>query len=338
MAETNFIKLFQNYVQIAGKEDRKKKYATAIEPFLQEVADELSIRFANQNLYPHISNFRTHISFRLGPDKKMTHRASVGVIFSDNYVDRGFDLTHALGDAQKLRTLFQEKTDEIANEIIKLQHHSLWMPNGGLTEHTPIASLTLVEIKRALLKYDPKVMRECYIRIVKDYTNSTLSKRQLVNVFVQDRNTFAFLMDWILEDNKAIVGDLEPTADEDKLQQKTRQIQKSINLNDEPIGRQNPKKMDILTTAWFRDPAVRAWVLESANGKCEACLSDAPFFLADDYPFLEVHHMIPLALDGPDTIENTIALCPNCHRRCHLSKDRDVFIRQIYSKVKRLKK
>ena len=44
---------------------------------------------------------------------------------------------------------------------------------------------------------------------------------------------------------------------------------------------------------------------------------DAPFKLPDGTPFLEVHHVIPLAKRGEDTIENTIALCPNCHRGAH---------------------
>ena len=37
----------------------------------------------------------------------------------------------------------------------------------------------------------------------------------------------------------------------------------------------------------------------------------------DGTPYLEVHHKIPLAKDGEDTIENAEALCPNCHREKH---------------------
>jgi len=33
---------------------------------------------------------------------------------------------------------------------------------------------------------------------------------------------------------------------------------------------------------------------------------------------------------------NTIALCPNCRRKVHLSKDRDIFKNEIYQKVERL--
>lgn len=31
----------------------------------------------------------------------------------------------------------------------------------------------------------------------------------------------------------------------------------------------------------------------------------------------EVHHKVPLSAGGDDTVENAIALCPNCHRKAH---------------------
>jgi 5-methylcytosine-specific restriction protein A len=33
---------------------------------------------------------------------------------------------------------------------------------------------------------------------------------------------------------------------------------------------------------------------------------------------LECHHVVWLAEGGDDHIENTVALCPNCHRRMHV--------------------
>ncbi|MFV5483444.1 HNH endonuclease [Acinetobacter towneri] len=35
-------------------------------------------------------------------------------------------------------------------------------------------------------------------------------------------------------------------------------------------------------------------------------------------PYLETHHIVWLARGGEDTISNTVALCPNCHKRMHL--------------------
>lgn len=64
-----------------------------------------------------------------------------------------------------------------------------------------------------------------------------------------------------------------------------------------------------------------AEVLYRANGHCENCKSAAPFLRdLDNSPYLEVHHKKTLADGGDDTVENAIALCPNCHRKAHYGK------------------
>jgi 5-methylcytosine-specific restriction enzyme A len=79
-----------------------------------------------------------------------------------------------------------------------------------------------------------------------------------------------------------------------------------------------PKKYRVLTYAFSRSPHVVAERLRIADGRCEECHNLAPFVCkADGLPYLEVHHRVTLADDGDDTVENSIALCPNCHRRRH---------------------
>lgn len=47
-------------------------------------------------------------------------------------------------------------------------------------------------------------------------------------------------------------------------------------------------------------------------------MQQAPFLRASDQSsYLEVHHKVPLADDGDDTVGNAIAVCPNCHREEH---------------------
>lgn len=86
-----------------------------------------------------------------------------------------------------------------------------------------------------------------------------------------------------------------------------------------------PKIVTVTTTAFERNPDVIAEVLHRAAGVCESCSGPAPFArLRDGTPYLEVHHRIPLSTGGMDTVENAIALCPNCHRRNHFGpKDND---------------
>lgn len=79
-----------------------------------------------------------------------------------------------------------------------------------------------------------------------------------------------------------------------------------------------PKQLEVTTTVFMRNPDVVAQVLLRANGICEACFQPAPFIKkSDGLPYLEVHHKIRLADGGDDTVENAMALCPNCHRKFH---------------------
>lgn len=69
-----------------------------------------------------------------------------------------------------------------------------------------------------------------------------------------------------------------------------------------------------------RDQVVSKYTKYRANGKCDLCGEDAPFKTKEG-PYLESHHVITIADGGPDVIYNTVALCPNCHRKMHSLKD-----------------
>lgn len=82
-----------------------------------------------------------------------------------------------------------------------------------------------------------------------------------------------------------------------------------------------PAKVLTLAQVYARNPDVVAEVLMRANGVCEICLKPAPFYRAkDSSPYLEVHHKIQLSAKGEDTVENAIAVCPNCHRHAHFGE------------------
>ncbi|WP_198432052.1 HNH endonuclease [Marinomonas sp. BSi20584] len=79
-----------------------------------------------------------------------------------------------------------------------------------------------------------------------------------------------------------------------------------------------PNTITVSATVYQRNPDVIAETLERAAGVCERCGKGAPFIRSKDgSPYLEVHHIQRLADNGPDTLENTKALCPNCHRELH---------------------
>ena len=79
-----------------------------------------------------------------------------------------------------------------------------------------------------------------------------------------------------------------------------------------------PDIVQIISKGYRRNPDVVASVLYRAKGICEQCGSNAPFKRASDgSPYLEVHHRLMLSQGGEDTVENSIAVCPNCHRDLH---------------------
>jgi predicted HNH restriction endonuclease len=84
---------------------------------------------------------------------------------------------------------------------------------------------------------------------------------------------------------------------------------------------QYPSYMSVTARVPIRNPDVVAEVLHRAKGRCERCLQPAPFLRAKGgMPYLEVHHRIMLTKGGPDTVDNAVAICPNCHRLLHYGK------------------
>lgn len=103
-----------------------------------------------------------------------------------------------------------------------------------------------------------------------------------------------------------------------------------------PLGILNPKQTSATVMRISRALRVKQWVEARSQGNCEGCGQPAPFLNAKDKPFLEVHHVKHLVDGGTDRTSNTVALCPNCHRRCHHSSDKDVFTKSLYERVKGL--
>lgn len=84
-----------------------------------------------------------------------------------------------------------------------------------------------------------------------------------------------------------------------------------------------PEKIQAVIDTYVRNPDVVAEVLHRAGGQCGRCKQPAPFFREKDgSPYLEIHHIHWLKYGGEDTVENAVALCPNCHRELHFGETR----------------
>jgi 5-methylcytosine-specific restriction enzyme A len=108
-------------------------------------------------------------------------------------------------------------------------------------------------------------------------------------------------------------------------------------LDVEPNGQEFPGRTSSTNSGYCRDPKIRAAVLRRAKGKCEHC-DELGFSLKSLKHYVEAHHIIHLSMDGPDTMENVIALCPNHHREAHYGSKSDVLERELMKKLKALRR
>lgn len=76
------------------------------------------------------------------------------------------------------------------------------------------------------------------------------------------------------------------------------------------------------STSYERNVWVSELAKRLAKGQCQLCLQPAPFKNTKGEPYLETHHIVWLSKGGDDTPENTVALCPNCHKKMHIVNDK----------------
>ena len=77
----------------------------------------------------------------------------------------------------------------------------------------------------------------------------------------------------------------------------------------------------VTSNTYIRDEFISEYTKRCANGICELCENNAPFRDKNGNPYLESHHIVWLSKGGSDSIDNTVALCPNCHKKMHVVAD-----------------
>ena len=133
------------------------------------------------------------------------------------------------------------------------------------------------------------------------------------------------------------VIDLEPYSLEKERSNLTIEIQEAKKIPVEVLKRQAEEESHSQADRrsyegmiYIRNSKVAAYTKIRAAGICQLCGLPAPFKDKDGEPFLENHHLVWLSRGGTDTIYNTCALCPNCHRKMHIldmQEDIDKLIR-----------
>jgi 5-methylcytosine-specific restriction enzyme A len=90
-------------------------------------------------------------------------------------------------------------------------------------------------------------------------------------------------------------------------------------LDASPLGVDRPDRVNGNRSGYRRDDAVRQHVLKRASGRCEHCGAQG-FELPGGSYYVEAHHVISLADQGPDRVNNVIALCAHHHREAHYGR------------------
>lgn len=114
-------------------------------------------------------------------------------------------------------------------------------------------------------------------------------------------------------------------SENEKLKEVRKHSSKEIKSRAKLAESENVSTKEVKTIYRERNQYISEYTKDRANGICDLCGKEAPFKDKNGRPYLESHHVITLAENGPDAIYNTVAICPNCHKKIHvLNKKEDI--------------
>jgi len=118
-----------------------------------------------------------------------------------------------------------------------------------------------------------------------------------------------------------------------------KKVQKAKQLSDEELKERarsvpsRPGSRKVSSNQHERSPWVSEYTKRLAAGICQLCSAPAPFSNKKGEPYLETHHIEWLSRGGADDLCNTVALCPNCHKKMHILDDKEDIKRLITSSI-----
>lgn len=177
-----------------------------------------------------------------------------------------------------------------------------------------------------------------YVQNEEFYNGPFIDLRPLINFDIKDELSFKKLQENGLKSklmgNQRIDGELLKYINKiEKIQCNKDLYEKYLSDLSEDKIEQNAKKdskqkvrtKTVETVTYQRSPYIAQYAKNKAKGICQLCGKQAPFDDKNGQPYLESHHIIWLSKGGADSIDNVVALCPNCHRKMHIvSRQEDI--------------
>jgi 5-methylcytosine-specific restriction enzyme A len=184
------------------------------------------------------------------------------------------------------------------------------------------------ELDREVLGLNPKESRGYqsmgilhFLGLKKEFRGlfDELEEFEAINLLKNDGQEFGLVLDLLHKNDPSQSISLTKLKEEEEAEIKvSAQASSEERKNEIAEKSTKPERMRVFSFTYRRNPHIAAEALYRASGCCEQCKKPAPFFRASDgTPFLEIHHVKPLAEGGHDSLDNVMALCPNCHRKVH---------------------
>jgi len=98
-----------------------------------------------------------------------------------------------------------------------------------------------------------------------------------------------------------------------------------------------PYQIEQVIRTYPRNSTLKNYIKRRSNYACEMPSCKYKGFRKENgEPYIEIHHVVPLSEGGEDSIYNTVALCPNCHRALHYSNDREELRQRLLTYLRTL--
>lgn len=220
---------------------------------------------------------------------------------------------------------------------------SAYLPNKAQRAAIEAAGITPATTRPAP-EFDVVVLFDPGVKVVKaSYYYSERSDEAERNP--EPRMGHGIISDWLNRGDQVVIGNVgkqvfayklpsAPDASDDIAVEVVSRASKQTVYDRAKRAKGKPAKKAVTRNDFVRDPYVVAAALQRSGGKCEMPSCTRSLFHRDnDTPYLEVHHVVPLAENGDDTLANAAALCPHCHRELHSGKNRRVLRKTLADHV-----